>query len=203
MNINRAKVREFLSDHDWVSLYLGNKIIQSQRKDKNYFDISTDKEIFGKILDCGQIFSLTDVSNFHNLHRLEFFGENTVNTLDEDGIIVKYNNLQLLNPMQKDAYYVTHLQPLWLYGVDCTDVEQILDFLSVYNNKNRPRIETKIIADKLQITDWWYTGGECMSEDDYIDIVSTYEENLSKTLGVVYDGGYPASKCMRKSFGKR
>lgn len=203
MNVNRTKLKEFLNSHPDSELFLGNKIVKCIRDERVYFDISTVKEIFGKSKNNDDIFSLTDVSNFHILHMPSIYVGDNSKPLSNDTIIAPYTNLQFFTPMKKQRYYVTHLQPIWYYGKFDGNIDEIMHFLTKYNEKNEPGINEKIGSGHLQVNDWWYVGGECMKEEDYIDIVSTYEENLSRTLGAVYDGGYPASKCIKKSFGKR
>lgn len=202
MNINRTRLKEFLESKRGVELFLGNKIVKCSRNNKAYFDVSVDKEIFAKD-GSGEIFSVTDVSNFQNLHKPAIYVDSNNNPLNSDSLIVPYSNLCLFKPMDERRYYVVHLQPLWVYGRFDDDSLKIMDFLKRYNEKNTPIIEDRIVHDRLQQTDFWYTGGEYMKEEDYVSIVSTYEENLSKTLGAVYDGGVSPSKCIRKSFGKR
>ena len=202
MNINRTKLKEFLDSKRGVELFLGNKIVKCSRENKSYFDISIDKEIFAK-LENGDLFSVTDVSNFQNLHKPAIYVDGNNNPLNSESMVIPYSNLCLFTPMDERKYYVVHLQPLCLYGQFNDDSKRIMDFLRRYNEKNTPLIEERIVRDHLQQTDFWYVGGEYMKEEDYVSLVSTCEENLVKTLGAVYDGGVRSSKCIKKPFGKR
>lgn len=202
MNINRTKLKDFLDSKSGVELFLGNKIVKCSRNGKAYFDISTDKEVFVK-KESGEIFSVTDVSNFQNLHKPAIYVDSNNKPLNSESMVIPYTNLHLFTPMDERKYYVVHLQPLWLYGQFDDDSSKIMDFLRRYNEKNTPIIEDRIVHDRLQQTDFWYIGGEYMKEENYVSVVSVYEDNLVKALGAVYDGGVSPSKCIKKSFGKR
>ena len=106
MNINRTKLKEFLDSKSGVELFLGNKIVKGSRNGKACFDISTDKEVFVK-KESGEIFSVTDVSNFQNLHKPAIYVDSNNKPLNSESMVIPYTNLHLFTPMDERKYYVS------------------------------------------------------------------------------------------------
>jgi len=203
MNFKKSELSKYINSKN-CEIYIGNKVIQKERKGKKYYDISLIKELFVLIkdnpFDNGQIFSISDFSNFQTLHIPSINnGGNNSKVINNNSLVIPYQNLKLFSPLKPNTFYVAHLSPLSKELIKKNSEKEIKSFIEKYNEKNLPRIMRKIQKENLAIKDWWYSGGEFMNDEDIIEIVSTYEENLLATLGAVYDGGYHIRKSLRKA----
>lgn len=177
-------------------IYIGNKIVLGERNGESYFDVSLNKEIFVK---KGKNFvSLSDFSNMQKLWRID----RDSNALHEDDIIVPHQEFKLFTEPEYGVHYVVLLKAAWKYLGGGASLEEVKNFVIKYNKKLLPVVEKHITAGELQIRDWWYCGDEYMEKEDLVEIVSTTEDNLIRTLAAV-DGSSVDYKRLAKQVKRR
>lgn len=201
------KDRTVLRSKDWSQLklekgqlFLGNKIVMAERKQKKYFDISLNKEMFFK--DGGTYYSLTDFSNFQNLWKKNSESYNNLrNVSNEDlinnPIVMPYTKLELFEPLKEGESYVAFIKEFWRYFGNQDNPLKANELLLNFNKKLIDEA-TKIIINKgLQTNDWFYVGGELMSKEDIIEIITCDESKLLEALASVSGQTIDTNKILK------
>ena len=179
MNILRHRINEETMGLEHEGIYIGNKIVRGNYKGQTYFDVSLNKEIF--IKKGSTFLSLSDFSNMQKLWK-----DDRSSNLDvEDDILVSHQEFPITAESEEAVHYAILLRAAWKYLGGGATMEQVKEFVVKYNKKLLPVICKHIKDEDLQISNWWYCGGEFTPEEDLVEIVSTSPENLPFTLAAV------------------
>lgn len=196
MNILRHRINEETMGLEHEGIYIGNKIVRGNYKGQTYFDVSLNKEIF--IKKGSTFLSLSDFSNMQKLWK----DDRSSNLEVGDDILVSHQEFPITAESEESVHYAILLRAAWKYLGGGATMEQVKEFVVKYNKKLLPVIYKHIKDEDLQISNWWYCGGEFTPEEDLVEIVSTSPENLPFTLATVsgnmVDYHRIAKKTMRR-----